>query len=452
MATIDSKIKLEYELGKDDWETFVERLELFFFANGITEKKKQAAILLTRVSADTYKLAKNLCHPKLLKDQEFETVKKLLSDHLCPKPSETMERCKFYASKQGPTENLSDFVARLKELSLHCNFEKIETALRDQLVCGLIDHETKIDLFKQSELTFESAFKLALAREKAELNAASTEKITASSSKQDDKINAVKTKFSSRNSRNGKNRADWICYCCGKKGHLARDCRHRHQKCKKCKRPGHLEATCRSQKRNIQHLPASSQKEHTSSDDNNASTASEEEDKTYELNSLRTNCYTANNVAHSESARTPWPIVQKKPLQIAQRAVIYNNTRRGTSSTLLYFRLCSPGARLVLASIVSRDASLISRANMTAARAIYATVVSACVPTRRGTLALIPAMRFVFCRGQAALMLSARMSNATQKLTPILGSLTAILASRARAHTHKHTRPQPGRRVDQEPR
>ncbi|CAB0032471.1 unnamed protein product [Trichogramma brassicae] len=67
----------------------------------------------------------------------------------------------------------------------------------------------------------------------------------------------------------------------------------------------------------------------------------------------------------------------------------------------------SKWARSALASIVSRDVSLIGRVNMAAARAIYATMASARVPARRGTRTLIPAMFSVFCRGRSALMLFA---------------------------------------------
>ncbi|CAB0028653.1 unnamed protein product [Trichogramma brassicae] len=65
-------------------------------------------------------------------------------------------------------------------------------------------------------------------------------------------------------------------------------------------------------------------------------------------------------------------------------------------------------ARSALASIVSRDTTLVGRANMAAARAIDATMLSARVPARRGTHVLIPAMRLVVQRGQSAPMLSAR--------------------------------------------
>lgn len=40
--------KLEFALGKDDWETFQERLEFFFISKDITGDKKKVATVLTR--------------------------------------------------------------------------------------------------------------------------------------------------------------------------------------------------------------------------------------------------------------------------------------------------------------------------------------------------------------------------------------------------------------------
>lgn len=266
IVTMEFKIKLEFELGKDDWEIFIERLDLFFMINNVTDDKKQAAIWLTKVSPDTYKLARNLCHPTKLKDKTYGNIVKMLSDHLCPKPSETMERCNFYAAKQAMTETVSDFVARLKELSLNCNFSSVETALRDQLVCGLHDHATKTELFKEGNLTYEKAYKIALAREKAEKDATLMEKMgEASGPEKEIRALGVKYKNSHNNGsnerhtvgrtnnnniqyskatqrqetppqsqpasdRNKNKKQDLItCYCCGNKGHIGRECRHRYK-------------------------------------------------------------------------------------------------------------------------------------------------------------------------------------------------------------------------------
>lgn len=170
MAGDNSCAKLEFQLGKDDWETYTERLELYFIANDV-KTEKQAAVLLTKISPDTYKLVRDLCAPDKPSTKSYAELVKLVNDHLNPKPSETMERCKFYQTHQTTTESVADFTARLKNLAINCNFGDAKVALRDQLVCGLRDHATKKALFREEKLTYESAYKIAAAMEEAEKNA-----------------------------------------------------------------------------------------------------------------------------------------------------------------------------------------------------------------------------------------------------------------------------------------
>ena len=44
----------EFDGAKDDWLQYVERLEHFYTANGITDADKKKAVLLTVIGAVTY--------------------------------------------------------------------------------------------------------------------------------------------------------------------------------------------------------------------------------------------------------------------------------------------------------------------------------------------------------------------------------------------------------------
>lgn len=136
VAGDSNNTKLEFQLGKDDWELYTERLELYFIANDVSAEK-QVAVLLTKISAETYKLVRDLCAPAKPSEKKFTKLVALVKKHLNPKPSETMERCKFHQAHQAATETVADFAARLKSLSINCNFDNASVALRDQLVCGL---------------------------------------------------------------------------------------------------------------------------------------------------------------------------------------------------------------------------------------------------------------------------------------------------------------------------
>ena len=46
------------------------------------------------------------------------------------------------------------------------------------------------------------------------------------------------------------------CYCCGEKGHYAKDCQHAGAKCKFCKKTGHMEKACRQKKQQSEGGPS----------------------------------------------------------------------------------------------------------------------------------------------------------------------------------------------------
>lgn len=119
-------------------------------------------------------MIKQLVAPEKINTKKYEEIVTVLNEHLNPKPSEVMERFNFHKARQEETESVADFATKLKKLSLNCNFKEINVALRDQFVCGLKDHETKVELFKKSSLTFEEAYKEATSRESAEKKATSS--------------------------------------------------------------------------------------------------------------------------------------------------------------------------------------------------------------------------------------------------------------------------------------
>lgn len=136
----------------------------------MTEDKKTA--LLTRLDEEAYVLLRNLCAPDKPNTKQFKDIIVLMKDHLNPAPSEVIERCGFNQVKQKVSETVSEFAAKLKKMSLHGNYTDLKTALRDQLVCGIRDETTRVELFKTKNLTFDKALEEASARESAAKNAA----------------------------------------------------------------------------------------------------------------------------------------------------------------------------------------------------------------------------------------------------------------------------------------
>lgn len=107
-------MKIIFQLDQGEWETFVERLELHFMAIDIEDVKKKKAVLFAKVNVEAYTLIRNLCASELPKDKSYSSLVKLVKDHLSPKPSEAIERCKFHQATQSANETVADFTAKLK--------------------------------------------------------------------------------------------------------------------------------------------------------------------------------------------------------------------------------------------------------------------------------------------------------------------------------------------------
>ncbi|XP_058796647.1 uncharacterized protein K02A2.6-like [Phymastichus coffea] len=239
--------KLEFCLEKGDWDTFIERLENYFDAKDVPEAKR-VPVFLMRLDNEAYKLIRDLCAPAKPKDKSFDELKDLFEQHLNPAPSEVMERHNFHQARQQQTESVADFAARLKKLAVFCNFKDVKEALRDQFVCGLRDTDTKIELFKKKDLTYDIAKSEALARERAVENAKDSMKLPEVTTSKDHVYkfkHLKKTTGITNNGQDEKNQKNLTCYVCGKKGHMTSQCKHKAKECNVCHRRGHLAAVCK---------------------------------------------------------------------------------------------------------------------------------------------------------------------------------------------------------------
>ena len=67
---------------------------------------------------------------------------------------------------------MATYIAELRHLSEHCEFgSTINEMLRDRLVCGVEEPKLQQRLLAEPDLSFDKAFKLALASESGDKNA-----------------------------------------------------------------------------------------------------------------------------------------------------------------------------------------------------------------------------------------------------------------------------------------
>ena len=118
MAGLLGKIEY-YDSQTEEWTDYVERVDQFFEANGLTGEGKadqRRSTFLTLVGPTTYKVLKSLTAPAKPKEKTFEQLVELLTKYFSPKPSEVMQSYRFFTRSRRPGETIAEYVAELRRL------------------------------------------------------------------------------------------------------------------------------------------------------------------------------------------------------------------------------------------------------------------------------------------------------------------------------------------------
>ena len=152
----------------EEFSAYLERIELYFEANGIRE----VPVFLSLLGAKTYSLLRTLVAPSSPREQSFKDLAKLLKSHFEPKPLVIVERFVFYRRNQQPGETVMEYLAELRRLATHCEFTNyLNEALRDRLICGLKSENIQKRLLAENNLDLKSALEMAQDMEAANRNA-----------------------------------------------------------------------------------------------------------------------------------------------------------------------------------------------------------------------------------------------------------------------------------------
>lgn len=226
----------EFDSANEDWEAYIERVELYCHANDVEDEKK-VSVLLSLMGAKTYNLLRNLLSPNKPSSKSFDDIVKILQSHLNPKPLVIAERFRFHKRNQSKEESISEYMAELRKLSQNCDFKDgLSDALRDRLVCGMHCSSTQKRLLSEKELDLDKALAIAISMETAAKDASELQKKTVENEVHKMSLNNVKKQK---------------CYRCGKSSHNANDCWFKEKTCRKCNKQGHIERACKTDQTNI---------------------------------------------------------------------------------------------------------------------------------------------------------------------------------------------------------
>jgi hypothetical protein len=257
MAFFGNLTNFDYKTS--EWQIFYSKLNQFFVVNKVEEESDKRALLFTHITDDTYRLLRNLAHPYVVEELEFNELVRLLDGHFKKKQCTYADKARFYAATRGPSETLGDWAARLRGLAIFCNFgAALEANLADRFILGLGPGPERDKLFENTATltmaaALEIAEKAAVAREaKTEMAVTIKEEPVyygASGSGQGrggwDKARrggggGGGSTVTRPGGGNQPQRDDLRCAICGMRNHDGDSCRYKRYRCQKCGIIGHL--------------------------------------------------------------------------------------------------------------------------------------------------------------------------------------------------------------------
>ena len=151
----------------------------------------------------------------------------------------TVQRYKFNTRIQQLQEDVSTFVAKLRELTEFCEFgDRLDDHVRDRLVCGVRDDCTKRRLFTESNLTFQKAWEIARSMETAGRNVAAVQKELVKEDETHQELAHQLKKSGQGSGRSSLARRNLHCQRCGGTNHTPSNCRFKNTECFVCKTRG----------------------------------------------------------------------------------------------------------------------------------------------------------------------------------------------------------------------
>ena len=121
----------EFDMAKGKhWIQYIKRMENYFQANKITEGDTKRAVLISTMGEKVYKLMRSLISPAKPNDKSFGQLVEAMRGHLCPLPSEIVQRYKFNSRIRQDRESVAVYMSELRALAQYCNFgETLEVML-----------------------------------------------------------------------------------------------------------------------------------------------------------------------------------------------------------------------------------------------------------------------------------------------------------------------------------
>ena len=226
------------------WKRWKRAFNLHVASRGVTNEGQKVALLLHSGGIELQEIYYTLVSED--HDTSFNDCVAVLDNYFTPKVNVPFERHFLRQMQQMEGETIDQFVCRLRQKAISCEFPSVDEAIRDQIIEKCRDPKLRRKfLEKSSEAT------LTVLQETARVHeAVNTQMQSMERPEQVNKLSPNDRQAKEKGTKGKKCEKERKCYRngCGGTGHLVQDksCPALDKTCEKCGKSGHFAACCKT--------------------------------------------------------------------------------------------------------------------------------------------------------------------------------------------------------------
>ena len=224
------------------WRLWLRDFDTFLLASGITDAKRQKALLLYQAGPRVREIFAQL--PETGGEDAFVLAKEKLTEYFEPQQNKRYEVYRFRETKQGNTETLDSFHTRLRNMAKTCEFADETFEIEEQIIIGGRSSRIRKRALRDPNYALKDMLLGGIRDESSTYQAKHIE-----SKEEMPAVPAVTHRFRA----NQQSTSQKVCSHCGGAFPHKGLCPAKGKTCRNCNKPNHFAVACRSSKTPQQH-------------------------------------------------------------------------------------------------------------------------------------------------------------------------------------------------------